>query len=93
MKLIPKAETVKRFREATGMGWMESKLFFVGRSAELCERILRAHQEQGGGILHDLMKMIQSSSSGLRSSEKQRSRITGPGLPSTMKSFAIWAAN
>ena len=49
----PKAEIVKRFREATGMGWMESKLFLVGRSAELCERILRAKEEQEANTLHD----------------------------------------
>jgi hypothetical protein len=53
MNPVPKAEIVKRFREATGMGWMESKLFFAGRGVELCERILRAHQEQGDGTLHD----------------------------------------
>lgn len=48
MNPAAKAETVKRFREATGMGWMAAKLFFAGRSAELCERILRAHQELQG---------------------------------------------
>jgi hypothetical protein len=53
MNTVPKAETVKLFREATGMGWMASKLFFAGRSPELCERILRAHQEQGSQTLHD----------------------------------------
>jgi DNA-binding protein H-NS len=53
MKATPKAETVKRFREATGMGWMSAKLFFSGRCAELCERILRAHEEQRDRILHD----------------------------------------
>ena len=35
------------------MSWMESKLFLAGRSAELCERILRARQEQDGRTLHD----------------------------------------
>ena len=50
----PKAQVVKRFREATGMGWMESKLFLAGRSADLCERILRAGEEQKGArTLHD----------------------------------------
>jgi len=53
MSFPPKAETVRRFREATGMGWMEAKLFFARRGAELCERILRAHQEQGKKPLHD----------------------------------------
>jgi hypothetical protein len=50
----PKAETVKRFREATGMGWMASKLFLAGRSPELCERILDARiQQPGSNTLHD----------------------------------------
>ena len=35
------------------MGWIESKLFFAGREAELCQRILRAHQEQGHRPVHD----------------------------------------
>jgi hypothetical protein len=35
------------------MGWMESKLFLAGRSADLCERILRARQEQEARTLHD----------------------------------------
>jgi hypothetical protein len=49
-----KAEIVKRFREATGMGWMASKLFLAGRSPELCERILEARLQQPGSItLHD----------------------------------------
>jgi hypothetical protein len=50
----PKAEIVKRFREATGMGWMASKLFLAGRSPELCERILDARlQQPESGTLHD----------------------------------------
>lgn len=53
MKPAPKAETLKLLRQATGMGWLQTKLFFAGRSDELCERILRAHQEQGGATLHD----------------------------------------
>lgn len=32
---------------------MSAKLFFAGRDAELCERILRAHEEQGKRTLHD----------------------------------------
>lgn len=49
-----KAEVVKRFREATGMGWMASKLFLAGRSAELCERILEARvQQPEANTLHD----------------------------------------
>jgi hypothetical protein len=53
MSTVPRAETVKRFRQATGMGWMAAKLFLAGRSDELCERILRAHQEQNSRPLHD----------------------------------------
>jgi len=53
MNPVSKSETLKRFREATGMGWMQAKLFFGGRSAELCARILRAHQEQAGPMYHD----------------------------------------
>ena len=34
MKPAPKAETLKRLREATGMGWRQTKLFFAGRSGE-----------------------------------------------------------
>jgi hypothetical protein len=50
----PKAEIVKRFREATGMGWMASKLFLAGRSPELCERILDARLQQPESCtLHD----------------------------------------
>lgn len=50
----PKAEAVKRFREATGMGWMASKLFLAGRSPELCERILDARlQQPEARTLHD----------------------------------------
>jgi hypothetical protein len=50
----PKAEIVKRFREATGMGWMASKLFLAGKSPELCERILEARvQQPGENTLHD----------------------------------------
>ena len=33
-----KAETVKRLRDATGLGWMEATLFLEEHSAELCER-------------------------------------------------------
>lgn len=35
------------------MGWLQTKLFFAGRSDELCERILSARQEQTGQTLHD----------------------------------------
>ena len=51
---LPKAQAVKKFREATGMGWMEAKLFLAGRSAELCERILEARvQQPDANTLHD----------------------------------------
>jgi hypothetical protein len=53
MKPVPRADVLKRLREATGMGWLQTKLFFTGRSDDLCERILRAHQEQGSQTLHD----------------------------------------
>ena len=53
MKPTPRAETLMRFREVTGMGWLQTKLFFAGRSDVLCERILRAHQEQTGHTFHD----------------------------------------
>ena len=50
----PKAEIVKRFRETTGMGWMESKLFLAGKSLDLCERILEAQiQQPDANTLHD----------------------------------------
>lgn len=31
-----KSQIVKSFREATGMGWLASKLYFAGRSSGLC---------------------------------------------------------
>jgi hypothetical protein len=46
LKTVTKAGMLKRWREATGMGWLQAKLFFAWRSDELCEKILRAHQEQ-----------------------------------------------
>jgi hypothetical protein len=51
---VPKAEIVKRFREATGMGWMASRLFLAGKSPELCERILDARLQRLVSLtLHD----------------------------------------
>jgi len=45
---------VKRFREVTGVRWIESKLFFAGKSPELCERLLSAHiQQPGSRTFHD----------------------------------------
>ena len=52
LKPVTKAEMLKRLREATGMGWLQTKLFFAGRTDELCKKILRAHQEQTGQTLH-----------------------------------------
>ena len=50
----PKADVVKRFREATRMGWMASKHFLKTESPELCERILEAGEKQpGADTLHD----------------------------------------
>jgi hypothetical protein len=49
-----KSQIVKRFREATGMGWLASKFYFAGRSPGLSERILEARiQHPGAKTLHD----------------------------------------
>jgi hypothetical protein len=50
------AETVKLFREATGIGWMESKRLLQGYPPALRERVLRHIQylpRDGGYRLHD----------------------------------------
>jgi hypothetical protein len=47
------AHQIARLREATGMGWLEARLFLAGRPAELCERIVTAKERQKDGILHD----------------------------------------
>ena len=49
-----KADIVKRYREATGMNWLSSKLLLAGKSPELLERILQARTQQPGATtLHD----------------------------------------
>jgi len=50
---MSKAEQIARLRKATGLGWLEARLYFAGRSAELCSRIVEAKERQGSETLHD----------------------------------------
>jgi hypothetical protein len=50
---MTKAEQIARLRKATGLGWLEARLFLANRSAELCSRIVEAKENQRDRNLHD----------------------------------------
>jgi hypothetical protein len=50
---MSKADQIARLREATGMGWLEARMFLAGRPGELCDRIVTAKERQKDRLLHD----------------------------------------
>jgi len=50
---MTKAHQIARIREATGMGWLESRMFLAGRPAAFSERIITAKEKQKDRLLHD----------------------------------------
>jgi hypothetical protein len=72
----PTAETVQRFRQATGLGWMASKRFLIEQSPELCARIVRAGEEQErSGSYHDPIGDDSAFASDVAAAREKAERI------------------
>lgn len=52
-KFVSNTRLAARLRAATGMGWLEARIFLAGKTSLLCERIVSAKEKQKGGLLHD----------------------------------------
>ncbi len=59
------AQQIARLRKATGLGWLNARLFLLGKSPVLCERIVTAKETQSGMTLHDPIEDSPSLSAAL----------------------------
>src|SRR4051812_24573440 len=72
---MSRAQQIARLRHATGMGVLQSRIFLLGNSPELIDRIIRARETQSERLLHDPIEDEGKFSAAISEADREVGRL------------------